>query len=35
MSSVLPPKLRDAAQTEGFRVNDSPAGSSSNADWFP
>jgi len=32
MSSVLPPKLRDAAQTEGFRVNDSTRGFVFNAD---
>jgi hypothetical protein len=32
ISSVLPPKLRDAAQTEGFRVNDGTRGFVFNAD---
>jgi hypothetical protein len=32
MSSVLPLKLRDAAQTEGFRVNDNTRGFVFNAD---
>lgn len=32
MSSVLPPKLRDAAQAEGFRVNDNTRGFVFNAD---
>lgn len=32
MSSILPPKLRDAAKSEGFRVNDSTRGFVFNAD---
>ncbi len=32
MSSILPPKLRDAAQAEGFRVNDNTRGFVFNAD---
>ena len=32
MSSVLPPKLRDTAQSEGFRVNDGTRGFVFNAD---
>ena len=32
MSSVLPPKLRDAAKNEGFRVDDQPRGFVFNAD---
>jgi hypothetical protein len=32
MSSVLPPKLRDAAQSEGFRVNENTRGFVFNAD---
>ena len=32
MSSVLPPKLRDAAQSEGFRVDDNSRGFVFNAD---
>ena len=32
MSSILPPKLRDAALSEGFRVNDNTRGFVFNAD---
>ena len=32
MSSVLPPKMRDAAQSEGFQVNDNTRGFVFNAD---
>lgn len=32
MSSILPPRLRDAAQAEGFRVNDATRGFVFNAD---
>ena len=32
MSSILPPKLRDAAKSEGFRVNENTRGFVFNAD---